>query len=239
MAFLAVLALWMLGRITFVTVAVWPRPVMRAVLEMASGLVLLWVGIGGTLMYVSRDRIKALCRQIPCDWRISFFLLAVLLAMSEEAITTLLTNCAPLFGVKVGEAYITASSNYFDVICCHSVITFLPAFAFWAWLLSRYDFSPFEAFVCFGIYGNIGEAIFGGFRPADSPFWMFVYGLMVYLPAYVFADRRGWRRVSWPQYLMGTAGAMACAMIWVLFLKLTMLRNHPDLHFPPIHFNEP
>jgi hypothetical protein len=196
---------------------------------MASGLVLFWVLLGGALMYLLRDRIKARWQRLPWDWRLSFFLLATLLAMSEEVVTTLMTNCAPLLGVRLGEAYITASGNYFDVIFCHSVVTFLPAFALWAWLLSRY------AFLCFGIYGNIGEGIFGGFRPADIPFWIFVYGLMLYLPAYVFADRRGLRRVTWPQYLMGTAGAMVCVIPWVLLLKLTFLRHHPDIHFPPIH----
>ena len=46
----------------------------------------------------------------------------ILLAMLEEVVTTSMTNCAPLFGVKIGEAYITASSNYFDVILRHSVV---------------------------------------------------------------------------------------------------------------------
>jgi hypothetical protein len=36
------------------------------------------------------------------------------LALMEEAITSSMTNLAPLFGVKIGEAYITASTNYFD-----------------------------------------------------------------------------------------------------------------------------
>ena len=34
----------------------------------------------------------------------------------EEAITTLMTNCAPFLGVSIGQAYITASANYFDVV---------------------------------------------------------------------------------------------------------------------------
>jgi hypothetical protein len=232
--FLCALALWVLLRTSWVTIAVWKSRIMRAELEMASGLVLLWMILGGSLMYIFRDRVKASLQPIPWDWRVSFFLLATLLALCEEVITTLMTNCAPLFGVKLGQAYITASANYFDVVCCHSVITFLPPFAAWAWLYSRYDFSPFETFVCFGIYGTIGEGIFGGFHLADMPFWIFVYGLMLYLPAYVFADRRGKRRVSWLQYLMGAVGPFVGTVPWVLFLKLTFLRHHPDIHFPPI-----
>ena len=171
---------------------------------------------------------------MSANWRFSFFLLATAMAMSEEVITTLMTNCAPLFGVKLGEAYITASANYFDVIGCHSVVTFLPPFAIWAWLYSRYDYSPFEVFVCFGIYGFLGETIYGGFHPTEIGFWIFVYGLMIYLPAYVFADYRGKVKVSWLQYLMGSAGLFVGTIPWVLLLKLTVLRNHPDVHFPPI-----
>jgi hypothetical protein len=235
--FICALAFWMIARLIWVTIAVWHRPVMRAEMAMASGLVLLWVVLGGGLMYAGRDRIKTCWQALRLDWRMAFFLLATLLALGEETITTLMTNCAPLFGVKVGQAYITASSNYLDVVCCHSVITFLPAFAAWAWLFSRYDFSPFESFLTFGFYGNIAEGIFSGFRLADMPFWIFVYGLMMYLPAYVFAERRGKGRVSWLQYLMGSAGPFLCVIPWVLLLKLTFLRNHPDIHFPPIQAN--
>jgi hypothetical protein len=188
-------------------------------------------------MYLFRERIKALFASLRWNWKISFFLLALLLALSEETITTLMTNCAPLFGVKMGQAYITASANYFDVVCCHSVVTFLPAFAAWVWLFSRYDYSPFEAFICFGLYGTVGEGIFGGFHLADVGFWIFVYGLMLYLPAYVFAERRGALRVWLPQYVMGAVGPFVCTIPWVIFLRLTFLRNHPDIHFPAIRSN--
>jgi hypothetical protein len=232
--FIIALGLWVLVRNSLVTRALWPNRVMRAEMEMSAGLVLLWIVAGGALMFIFRSRIKAFLQSIPWNWRLSFFLVAILLALCEELITTLMTNCAPLFGVRPGQAYITASANYFDVVCCHSVITFLPVFAVWAGFLSRYDFSPFEVFVCFGVYGSMGEGIFGGFHPADLPFWILVYGLMVYLPAYAFSDQRGKRRVSWAQYLMAAGGPFVAVIPWVLFLKLTFLRHHPDLHFPPI-----
>ena len=233
-AFVLALALWALGRTSLVLAGVWHSRVMRAEIGMASGLMLLWIVLGGGLMYLLRDRVKGVLRPVALDWRISFFLLATVLAMTEEVVTTVMTNCAPLFGVKLGEAYITASANYFDVICCHSVITFLPAFGAWTWLLSRYDFSPFEVVLCFGIYGAIAEGNYGGFRPSDVPFWILVYGLMIYLPVYVFAEQRGKRRVSWLQYVMGTIGPYVCSIPWVVLLKLTFLRHHPDVHFPPI-----
>ena len=38
------------------------------------------------------------------DWRIKFVLFATVLALIEEAIAVSMTNLAPFFGVKVGEA---------------------------------------------------------------------------------------------------------------------------------------
>jgi hypothetical protein len=233
--FILASVLWVIASTSLAVIASWHNRVMRAELGMASGLILLWVVLGGGLMYILRDRIKAFLEPLSANWRISFFLLATAMAMCEEVVTTSLTNCAPFFGVKLGEAYITASSNYFDVIACHSVVTFLPPFAVWTWLYSRYHFSPFGAFVSFGVYGFLGETIYGGFHPGQAPFWILVYGLMIYLPAYVFADHRGRRRVSWLQYVMGAVGPFIGTIPWVLLLKLTVLRNHPDVHFPPIH----
>ena len=232
-AFVLALALWVVGRNILVTAAVWHNRVMKAELEMSSGLVLLWIVLGGGLMFLFRQRIRSALGPALVNWRISFFILATALALCEEVVTTLMTNCAPLFGVKIGEAYITASTNYLDVVCCHSVITFLPPFAAWTWLFARYDYSPFEVFVCFGIYGFIGETIFGGFHPGDVPFWILVYGLMVYLPAYVLAAP-GKRPVGWLQYIIGTVGLYVLTIPWVLLLKFTFLRHHPDVHFPPI-----
>ena len=48
--------------------------------------------------------------------------------MLDEVVTTTMTNCAPLFGMKLGEVYITASSNYLDVILRDSVVVFVPMF---------------------------------------------------------------------------------------------------------------
>lgn len=54
--------------------------------------------------------------------------------------TTKMTNMAPLFGVKMGEAHITASANYLDVALCHSVVVLVPTCIAWALLLRYYDF---------------------------------------------------------------------------------------------------
>ena len=163
----------------------------RAIVKMAWGLFLLWVIIGGVLTLRFRDRIRQRVLSIGTNWQIKFVIFATLLALLEELITTGMTNLAPLFGVKMGEAYITASANYFEVIFFHSVIVFIPMFIGWAWLLNRYDFSPNAVLFLFGITGTLSEWIAFGFgNPISFAFWLFVYGLMVYLPAYTLPQNR-------------------------------------------------
>ncbi len=77
-------------------------------------------------MYCFREPIRGAVSRFRLDWRLKFIVFATLLALTEEAITTTMTNLAPLFGVKVGEAYITASTNYLDVVALHSVVMFVP-----------------------------------------------------------------------------------------------------------------
>ncbi|MEO8396539.1 MAG: hypothetical protein ABI700_26330, partial [Chloroflexota bacterium] len=76
----------------------------RAIVGMTWGLVLLWVVIGGLLTRRYRDPIRARIQRISLGWRVKFILLAIGLALIEEAITVSMTNLAPLFGVRVGEA---------------------------------------------------------------------------------------------------------------------------------------
>src|SRR3989344_4101711 len=103
------------------------------------GLIIVWILICGSLMYAYRDKIKVIILKIPLGWRTKFILFCLLLALVEEAITTLMTNLAPLFGVNIGEAYITASTNYLDVVILHSVIAFIPSYIVWAFLPGKYN----------------------------------------------------------------------------------------------------
>ena len=58
-------------------------------------------------------------------------LLCIAFAMLEEAVTTGLTNMAPLLGGVTDAARITASKNYFVVVFTNSVIVFVPLFICW------------------------------------------------------------------------------------------------------------
>ena len=83
-----------------------------------------------------------------------FVLGCITLALLEEAITTAMTNCAPFFGVPFGQAYITASANYFDVVLYHSVVIFVPLFIGWAVLLWRWRFPPLAVFRALWDHGS-------------------------------------------------------------------------------------
>jgi hypothetical protein len=185
-----------------VLLVVWAKPAQRAVLLMGWGLILLWVAGAGLAMWRWRPLWCRLAAHVPLPWMPKFVLGCVLLALFEEAITTLMTNCAPLLGVRLGQAYITASANYLDVVGYHSVVVFVPMFVGWAFMLRWWRFPPFGVFLLFGLTGTLAEALtFGLQNLASFALWIFVYGLMVWLPSHwAPADRpaRTPRWWTWP-----------------------------------------
>jgi hypothetical protein len=154
------------------------------------------------------------------------------MALIEEAITTTMTNLAPFFGVPIGAAYITASGNYLDVVFLHSVVVFVPMFIGWAVLLQRYEFSPNAVLLLFGITGITAEASFGGTQAfAEFGLWIFVYGLMVYLPAYSLPSNRGAKQPRWYHYVI----AIFIPVLFSIPVAIIISLLHPiKIHFPPI-----
>ena len=188
-------------------------PVARAEVDMTWGLVLIWVVGGGSLMMLFRGRVRGALSKLSIDPRLKFFLFAAGLSMAEEAVTTGMTNLAPEFGVRIGQAYIAASANYFDVILFHSVIVFLPMFAAWAFLLSRYSFDPKAVFLLYGISGAFSETISFGFgNLVGAGLWILVYGLMVYLPAFTVSPLAGARPPRVRHYLLALVLPILCAI---------------------------
>lgn len=170
----------------------------RAVIAMGGTLLLVWCLIGGILQRVLRDPFKRLVRRVPIGWRTRFVLLCIIFALLEEAVTTGLTNLAPLFGGVTEAARITASKNYLEVVCLHSVIVFIPSYIVWAVILSFFDFAPVEVMLLYGLTGWLMELVtFGPDNIGMIGMWTFVYGLMVYLPACTVPEDRHVRRVRW------------------------------------------
>lgn len=230
----------MLGWLLFSTSAVlaisWRDPIHRAVVLMGCGLVWGWVILAGGLMWRFRDTLCRAAAAVRLPWRLRFILLATLLALLEEAITTGLTNLAPALGIRMGQAYITASANYLDVVCLHSVVLFIPMFVGWAYLLSRWDFPPFWVAALFGVTGTLAEMSFGGpAHAAEFAMWSFVYGLMVWIPARSIPANRAARRPPRWAYPVAVLLPPLFNLIVPLGLLAGLLApNHPRLHFPPI-----
>ena len=221
---------------SFLTVITWRHPHQRAVISMAWGLVVFWIVGCGTLMWRYQDLCCRLVQRVPAPWTIKFVAGCILLAMLEEVVTTAMTNCAPLFGVKVGEAYITASANYLDVILRHSVVIFVPMFVGWAILLKFWRFSPFEVFLLWGITGTLLEFAYSGYQGIPNfPFWILVYGPMVWLPAHFRAVPDSAKPPRWWQYpLAAILPPLFLPLDFVLAPWLWLGGKHPGVHFPPI-----
>ena len=187
----------------------------------------------GALPLRFREQVKRLGERLNISGCVAFLVSVTGLALVEEAITTAMTNCAPLFGAEIGDVYITASANYFDVVLFHSVVVFLPQFAALGWMLGKFDIPPFAAFVCYGLTGFMNEALFSGPNLLLLPQWILLYGLLTYLPAHLFShrrDRHQWRWFFGPLVVL----LPILASIPVMALLLVVIApGHPRLHFPP------
>lgn len=232
--FIRFLAAWTALSTLFVLIVaiVGMGPNSRAIIFMGTGLVLLWIFLGGMLMWRKRSRVRAFVLGMQLPWALTFVLFCTLLALTEEAVTVSMTNLAPLFGVPLGAAYITASANYLDVVALHSVVVFVPMFIAWAWMLTHWDFRPAEVFLLFGLTGFLAEAQFAGmFNLAQAPFWIFVYGLMVWLPAASLPSRNGAKKPRWWAYPL----AVILPFVFAIPVAVVVSLLHPvKIHFPPI-----
>ncbi len=192
-----VLNIWWVGFLSLLTIASSRDRISMGFVKMIWGLGILWIVGAGIITYAMKGRHK-----FGEGWRLKFVVLSTVLAMIEEAIATTMTNLAPVFGLEIGEAYITASANYIDVITFHSVVIFIPMFYAWSRILRTYDFSPFQGLILFGITGLMAEIIsFGPQNLIFAGFWILVYGLMVYLPLSYLPERDGLERPGIVTYL--------------------------------------
>ena len=223
-----------LGAISFFVLASDAPPAEKAMIKMALGLNLIWVLVLGWLMVRFRDPLRLFVRRISLPWGLKFFLFCTGLALLEEAVTVSMTNLAPLFGAEIGEAFITASANYLHTVLFHSVIVFLPMFLIWAGLLRFFDFPPAHVFLLFGLTGSLAEM---SMSPTNllAGFWFFVYGLMVYLPAYSLPQDRGARKPPWWAYPLA---ALLPLLSPILLLPLAPLLNYLWNLMDPVFFVE-
>jgi len=191
-------------------------PDRRAILWMTGGLIVVWIVLGGMLMRLGRARFAAWVGRLRLGWRTRFVLLCILMALLEEAVTTGLTNLAPWFGGVTDAARITASKNYLEVVCLHSVVVFVPMFVAWAVILSFFDFAPVEVMLLYGLTGWLAEWMtFGSDNIGMVGMWTFVYGLMVWLPAWTVPRGRHVRPARWWMWPIAAVGPLFAGIPFV------------------------
>lgn len=154
--------------------------------SLAIGLFFLWGICSAFIMYETKDKIKNYFETTNYSTFVLVTLGGIFLALIEEAFATLMTNLAPLFGFSTSEVFITASADYIEVVTQHSVIVFVPWFIAWGIVLHKYTIHPNTSMVLFGITGLCAEVLgFGLQHITELGFWIIIYGLMIYLPAYI------------------------------------------------------
>lgn len=227
------LLVWQFLMTTFLTLGGFENEKLGVMAKMLWGVNLLWIAAFGILSLGFREQVAefGLRSNNRMAW---FFGGSTVLALFSEAVTTTMTNCAPLFGAEIGEVYITASANYLDVVLFHSVVVMLPQFAVLGWLLQRYMISPFAAFICYGLTGFFNEALFAGPNPLMLAQWILIYGLFVYLPSNLFSDRIERRKVRWFAYPGIVLLPILASIPMVAILLLLLAPGHPRIHFPPM-----
>ena len=211
--------------------------VTHAVLGMGLGLYLFWIILFGLVSAGFKNQVRRFSDTLKINWHLKFVVFSIALAMLEEVVTTTMTNLAPIFGARVGQAYITASANYWDVVLGHSVIAFAPMFIAWAVLLSYFDFTSNQVFLLFGLTGTIGESLFGGPRHMlEIGMWMFVYGLMIYLPAYCLPARQKAKPPRWYHFIIAVFLPFVFAAAFLAFAAPLMHHVRPSSNttFPPL-----
>lgn len=189
-----------------------------AIMLMAAMLGLAWNIVGGAAMFLARNPARRLVGKSRLNKGATFVILATLLALLEEGVTTTLTNLAPVFGNA--QAFITASHNYLEVVVWHSVIVIAPMFLVWSWLLARIRFSPASVFLLFGTNGVLAELLIGGPALLMAPFWIFVYGLMIFLPAYSYSSNAETPAPRWYHYPLAIVACLLASAAMAIPVNL-------------------
>jgi len=229
-AIVVLLFLWLVLQTATLGFLFQGKPLESAAVGMRWSLIILWIVIAGGFMYWKRDWFKSKVQASKMSWPKKFIFLAITLALLEELIAISINNSAPSYGIELGQVNLTATTDYLDLIFFHSVIVFIPMFIAWARLLKKYNFSPFAVFMLFGISGTLAEASLGGLGFFEFAQWIFVYGLMVYLPAYTIPQDRGALPPKKRHYIWALVFPLIAAFV-VAFLIRALFPEHPAIHF--------
>ncbi len=96
--------------------------------------------------------------------------------------------------------------------------------------VARWEFSPIKVLLLFGITGSLAEA---SINPTSliGGFWVFVYGLMVYLPACTVPRDRKAKPLRWWHYPL--AVFLPFLAVIPVAPVVVLLRKWLDIQFLP------
>lgn len=209
---------------TFFWVLNFENPLGFAIISMAVGLFILWGICSAFIMYRSKYLVKSFFQSRNLSTFVIVTVGGILLALIEEAFATLMTNTAPLFGFTTKEAFITYSGDYIEVVTQHSVIVFIPWFIAWGIILSKYDIHPNTVMVLFGITGIFAESLsFGLQNIFQFGFWIVIYGLMIYLPAFIVFEPGSRKTLRLRYYPLLIIIPFFMLVLWSIFVILLLL----------------
>ncbi len=195
-----------------------------AVVTMALGLLTLWGGLLAAIQWRLMRHISIRVRSFRYPVLASF-LMMVGLALIAEVVSTTMTNTAPLWGLSTDEAFITASANWWVVVSRHSVIVFLPQLWMVSWLHQHLSLRAFHWFIVYGLIGYVNEWL--AFGEAASwvsvPFWMIIYGWIVYLPTTIVQSKNTRQSFRWSHSVLAFIGPLLLSMPWALFVHWLFL----------------
>lgn len=179
---IALLSALLLSTLLFLDFTDKDDPVIHVAVDMLWFLALGWVLICGSIMYLLQDKFYALYVKIKWPFWLKFTVFALLFSMVEEAVAVTINNVlSPRSG---GIAKLTVSTDYLEVVTQHSIVALLPLFIIFGLLIPKFKLTQFQTFLLFGLVGVLAEyTVTGGIALVLFSLWIFVYGLMVYLPA--------------------------------------------------------
>ncbi len=178
------LGVWLVFSTSVLTFLIQDNLLQLTAVKMLWCLIIFWVFLCGSIIYFSRNLFWKYYLKITWPFWIKFTTFATLFFLIEEAIATAINYY--FYPITKGMVMLTASTNYLEVIMKHSVFVFIPIFIIFSIFIKSFKLNPTKSFLYFGIVGTLAEISIGGLTSLlQFAMWIFVYGLIVYLPSRV------------------------------------------------------
>ena len=178
------LGVWLVFSTSVLTFLVRDNMLQLTAVKMLWCLIIFWVFVCGSLIYLFRNLFWKYYLKISWPFSIRFTVFATIFFLIEEFMAVSINNY--FYPVTKGVVMLTASTNYWEVVSQHSVVIFIPILIIFSLFIKFFKLNPQKSFLYFGIIGTLAEISIGGVMSLlEFAMWIFVYGLMVYLPSRV------------------------------------------------------